>query len=163
MTPHLGFAMVVRFVAHFFVIRNRQRKVGFDLAFIRKMAESALPRCRAAARSSGSVLNQLEAIEATILSDREIARVHGEFFNDPAPTDVITFPDGEILIGAGVVSDNAGRFGCSASEEAALCVIHGLLHLAGWDDRTARDAKDMARKQEQIFKMARRMLCSPNL
>ena len=133
------------------------------MAFIRDMAESALPACRAAARSPGSALAGLEEIEATILGDREIAKVHGEFFNDPAPTDVITFPYGEILIGAGVVAENAERFGCSASEEAALCVIHGLLHLAGWDDQTEGDAKDMARKQEQIFKIARRMVCSRNL
>ncbi len=107
-------------------------------------------------------LGRLEEIEATILSNRAIAKVHGEFFNDPAPTDVITFPYGEILIGAGVVSENAARFGCGASEEAALCVIHGLLHLAGWDDQTVRDAKDMAQKQEQVFKVARRMVCSRN-
>lgn len=133
------------------------------MAFIRDMAESALPACRAAARLPGSALARLEEIEATILGDREIARVHGDFFGDPTPTDVITFPYGEILIGAGVVAKNAERFGCSLSEEAALCVIHGLLHLAGWDDKAAGDAKDMARKQEQIFKIARRMVCSRNL
>jgi probable rRNA maturation factor len=126
------------------------------------MAESALPACRAAVRSTSSALGRLEEIEATILSNRVIAKVHGEFFNDPVPTDVITFPYGEILIGAGVVSENAARFGCGASEEAALCVIHGLLHLAGWDDQTVRDAKDMAQKQEQVFKVARRMVCSRN-
>jgi probable rRNA maturation factor len=149
-------------VAHFFVIKNRQRKIVFDLGFIRDMAERALPACRAAARTPRSALGRLEEIEATILSNRAIAKVHVEFFNDPAPTDVITFPYGEILIGAGVVSENAARFGCHPSEEAALCIIHGLLHLAGWDDQTVRDAKDMAQKQEQIFKFARRMVCSRN-
>jgi probable rRNA maturation factor len=126
------------------------------------MAESALPACRAAVRSPRSALGRLEEIEATIVSNQAIAKVHGEFLNDPSPTDVITFPYGEILIGAGVVSENAARFGCGASEEAALCVIHGLLHLAGWDDQTVRDAKDMAQTQEQIFKIARRMVCSRN-
>jgi len=126
------------------------------------MADFALPACQAVLQSTRAPLGRLEEIEATILSNRSIARLHSEFFHDPAPTDVITFPYGEILIGAGVVSENAARFGNSASEEAALCVIHGLLHLAGWDDRTVRDAKDMARKQEQIFKMARRMVCSRN-
>jgi probable rRNA maturation factor len=102
----------------------------------------------------------LELIEATIISDRAIAKVHRTFFNDPAPTDVITFSDGEILIGAGVVADNAARFGNTPDEEAALCLIHGLLHLAGWDDQTSLAAKDMRLKQEQIFKMARRVVCS---
>jgi probable rRNA maturation factor len=149
-------------VARAIVIKNRQRKIAFDLVFIRSMAEFALPACRAVVCSSHAPLGRLAQIEATILGSRSIAKVHREFFQDPAPTDVITFAYGEILIGAGVVSENAARFGNSASEEAALCVIHGLLHLAGWDDRSARDAKVMARKQEHIFKMAHRMVCSQN-
>jgi probable rRNA maturation factor len=145
------------------VVRNRQRKVAFDLTLIRAIMEVALPACRAVIRSPEVPLDRLAEIEATILSNRSIARLHRDFFHDPEPTDVITFPYGEILIGAGVVSENAARFGNSASEEAALCMIHGILHLAGWDDQTARKAKDMARKQEQIFKIARRMVCSRNL
>jgi probable rRNA maturation factor len=124
------------------------------------MAECALPACLRAMRSSRAPLAALDVIEATIVNDLAIARVHRTFFNDPAPTDVITFPYGEILIGAGVVAGNAARFGNTANEEAALCLIHALLHLAGWDDQSARGAKDMRRKQEQIFKMAHRVVCS---
>lgn len=147
-------------MAALIVLRNRQRRVRFDSTFVRSMAECAWPFCLRAMRFHRAPLDGLEEIEATIVSDRAIARVHRTFFNDPAPTDVITFPDGEILIGAGVVASNAARFGNTPSEEAALCLIHGLLHLAGWDDQTARGAKDMRRKQEQIFKMARRVVCS---
>lgn len=147
-------------MAALIVLKNRQRRVRFDLTFVRSMAECALPICQRAIRFRRAPLGGLEEIETTIVSDRAIARVHRTFFNDPAPTDVITFPEGEILIGAGVVASNAIRFGNTPSEEAALCLIHGLLHLAGWDDRTARGAKDMRRKQEQIFKMARRVVCS---
>ncbi len=145
---------------HFCVIRNRQRSVALDLGSISALVAKALPRCRLVARSPRSALFRLTGIEATIVSDRAIGKVHRKFFDDPAPTDVITFPQGEILIGAGVVAENAARFGHSTSEEAAFCVVHGILHLAGWTDDTAQNAKDMARKQEQIFKMARRMVCS---
>ena len=124
------------------------------------MAECAWPACLRVVRTGRAPLAALHQIEATIVGDRAIARVHRIFFNDPAPTDVITFPDGEILIGAGVVAGNAARFGNTPNEEAALCLIHGLLHLAGWDDQTDRGAKDMRRKQEQIFKMTRRVVCS---
>ena len=130
------------------------------MTFVRSMAECALPACLRTMRSDGAPLIELDEIEATIVSNRAIARVHRTFFNDPTPTDVITFPDGEILIGAGVVAANAARFGNTPNEEAALCLIHGLLHLAGWDDQTDHDAKDMRRKQEQIFKMAHRVVCS---
>jgi probable rRNA maturation factor len=67
---------------------------------------------------------------------------------------VITFRHGELLIGAGVVAENARLYGHSPSREAALCVIHGLLHLAGWDDLKPGEARKMAKKQEQIFKWA---------
>lgn len=130
------------------------------MTFVRSMAECALPACLRTMRSDGAPLIELDEIEATIVSNRAIARVHRTFFNDPTPTDVITFPNGEILIGAGVVAGNAARFGNTPNEEAALCLIHGLLHLAGWDDQTDHDAKDMRRKQEQIFKMAHRVVCS---
>ncbi len=137
--------------------RDRQRGKRFDLSFIRALAVQALPFCRDAALP-GSPLLQLERVDITILSDARIAAVHGDFFNDPTPTDVITFPDGDILIGAGVVSENARDFGQKADEEAALCAVHGLLHLGGWEDLSARDAKRMAKMQEQIFNKARGML-----
>ena len=140
------------------VVGNRQRTVALDLPFIRRVAAAAVPGCLDAIRSPDAPLARLAAVEAVILSDKAIARVHGEFFQDPAPTDVITFHHGEILLGAGVIAENAGRFGLEPSGEAALCLIHGMLHLAGWDDLTARQAKQMARKQEQIFKAALRMV-----
>ena len=153
---------MLRVVSSFVVICNRQRKLRFDLPFIQAIAEAALPACQSTLKSRGAPLGRLKEIEATILGNPAIAKVHRDFFDDPTPTDVITFPYGEILIGAGVVCENAALFGNTPSEEAALCVVHGFLHLAGWSDQTARAAKDMARKQEQIFKMARRMVCSRN-
>ena len=128
------------------------------MGYIRRVAEAAKPLCREAVKSKREPLAQLEKVEVTIVSDRTIARVHGDFFDDPTPTDVITFQHGEILIGAGTIEENARRYGQGASDEAALCVIHGLLHLAGWDDLTAAEAKQMARKQEQIFKKARQVV-----
>lgn len=139
-------------------VSNRQRGVSFDCRFITRMAQAAHSLCLAALRSDIVPLARLSVIEVSLLSDRKIAQVHREFFDDPTPTDVITFQHGEILLGAGVVAGNAERFSRSVDEEAALCVIHGMLHLAGWDDLTAADAKKMAARQEQIFKTARRML-----
>jgi probable rRNA maturation factor len=139
-------------------LANRQRARRFDAAFILRLATIARPACVAAVRADSVPLSNLREVEATILSDRAIARVHDEFFSDPTPTDVITFHHGEILIGAGVVVENGLRYGHTPDEEAALCYIHGLLHLAGWDDHDGDEAKEMARMQEQIFKYARRMV-----
>ena len=141
-------------------IRNRQRAIPFDLEFLRRMAAAAHPLCRAAARQPRQPLASLEKIEVTIIGRQAISRLHRLFFGDPAPTDVITFPEGEILLGAEEVAHNAGIYGHTPDEEAALCLIHGMLHLAGWDDRTARAAKEMARRQEQIFKAGRAVVVS---
>jgi probable rRNA maturation factor len=139
-------------------LTNRQRAVVFDRPWILGVVSAARPACLASVRDNDAPLATLRAVEATILGNAAIGRVHAEFFADPDPTDVITFQHGEILLGAGVLAENAARFGHRPSEEAALCFIHGLLHLAGWDDRTPGEAEDMARLQEQIFKRARRMV-----
>lgn len=139
-------------------LASRQRTLPFDRSFILRVAERARPACVAAVRSDAAPLATLREVEATILGDRAIGRVHGTFFGDPSPTDVITFQHGEILLGAGVVTANAARYGHSPDEEAALCLIHGLMHLAGWDDHEPGEAREMARLQEQIFNFARRMV-----
>jgi len=136
-------------------ITNRQRGFRFDLPFIRNLAAAALPACVESCLPRAP-LKALPLVEVAILSDARIARVHGEFFEDPTPTDVITFQHGEILLGAETIGDNARGYHQTASEEAARCIIHGLLHLAGWDDLNSRDQKKMIGLQERIFKRARR-------
>lgn len=141
-----------------FELANRQRRFPFRLPFLRAMVEAAQASCQEAVCHTSAPLPTLTRVEGTILSDPAIAAVHAEFFDDPTPTDVITFHHGEILLGAETVTANARLYGRTPDEEAALCLIHGLLHLAGWDDQTPADAKKMARRQEQIFKRARRMV-----
>jgi probable rRNA maturation factor len=139
-------------------IVNKQRARRFDLLFIRRLADAARSACRDAVLADTAPLCRLSLIEATILGNKRIAAVHQEFFADPTPTDVITFQHGEILLGAEVIAENAGRYRRTVDEEASLCLIHGMLHLAGWDDLRSADAKKMARRQEQIFKLARKMI-----
>jgi probable rRNA maturation factor len=80
-----------------------------------------------------------------------MARLHGEFLNDATTTDVITFEHGELLIGVEVAARQAGEFGSLADREIALYGIHGMLHLAGFDDRSSTDAKEMAVRQEEVL------------
>jgi probable rRNA maturation factor len=132
-------------------VRNRQRTIPFDLGWIQQITAAALPHCARAARKD-SPFHSLDLIEATVISSRQIAQIHDEFFDDPTPTDVITFDHGEILIGAGIVATQAADYGLSPSQEAALCVIHGMLHLGGWNDLTTSDARAMTKKQESILR-----------
>jgi probable rRNA maturation factor len=139
---------------------NRQRQVRFDMAYVKAVAKEAIAPCLEASLTGG-VLADLQEIEITVVSDQAIGRVHRDFFDDPSATDVITFPHGEILLGASTIASNAREYGHQPSEELALCVVHGFMHLGGWDDLTAKEAQKMARRQEQIFKSAAKVVGLP--
>jgi probable rRNA maturation factor len=94
----------------------------------------------------------LEEIEFVLVDRVTMARVHADFLGDPAETDVITFPYGEILICPAVAKDQSATHGLSVDEEVLLYGLHGLLHLAGYDDTTAAAAKEMAAAQEKLLK-----------
>jgi probable rRNA maturation factor len=135
------------------VLRNRQKIIRFETAWIKQVVQRAIPECLAVALPK-SPLPGLAAIEATLISDKDIAHIHNIFFQDPDPTDVITYDHGEILIGAGTVSSQAAGFSHTPTQEAALCIIHGILHLGGWNDGTPAQARKMAAMQSRIFQTA---------
>jgi len=96
-------------------------------------------------------LPQMEGVEITLLDDDEMARIHGEFLDDASPTDVITFDHGELLVGVETAERQAAIFASSPDREIALYGIHGMLHLAGFDDRCEKDAKAMAVRQMELL------------
>jgi probable rRNA maturation factor len=131
---------------------NRQRTVKVDLPKIRRIVEVALPQCVGKPRKKGLILPS--EVEITLLGEAAIAKVHGEFLEDPTPTDVITFEHGEILIGVPIAAANARKFRHPSDHEVALCAIHGLLHLLGYDDLTENERVIMHARQEEILKEA---------
>jgi probable rRNA maturation factor len=133
---------------------NRQRTVRLDLPKIRRIVEVALPMCLDKPRKKGVILPA--EVEITLLGEAAIAKVHGEFLDDPTPTDVITFEHGEILIGVPIAAANARKFRHPADHEVALCAIHGLLHLLGYDDLTEKEKVIMHARQEEILEEALR-------
>jgi probable rRNA maturation factor len=135
-------------------LHNRQRTHAFDMRYLLAIGIEAMPVVLSRSRA-GSPLRELALVEACVIGDRTMARLHASHMQDPSPTDVLTFHHGEILLGAGVITRQAPDFGHSPTEEAALCLVHGLLHLAGWDDRTPAAARRMASLQAGIFSACR--------
>lgn len=86
-----------------------------------------------------------------LVSDRVIARIHQNFMNDPSPTDVITFHHGEVIVSLETAKRQAEEFGETYEREVARYMIHGLLHLAGWEDHDAEERQEMHRHQEAIL------------
>jgi probable rRNA maturation factor len=65
---------------------------------------------------------------------------------------VLTFQHGEIFISVELARRHARSFGNSLMRELQLYIVHGLLHLHGFDDRTQREAREMKRAQEKILR-----------
>jgi len=88
-----------------------------------------------------------------VLVDRAtMSGVHASFLDDPTETDVITFPYGEILVCPAVARDQAPAYRQNVDDEVLLYALHGLLHLAGYDDTTPPAARTMARAQTRLLK-----------
>ena len=130
---------------------HRARATSYRSARLEKLITVALPHCLAIAKKHHAELAALPAVEITILGARAMAKVHRDFLGIPGPTDVITFPYGEILVCAPVAADRAREFGHDTTTELALYAIHGLLHLSGHDDITPAKEKRMAAAQEKIL------------
>ena len=113
---------------------------------LRRLLESALPLLPRPLPAN------LARIEVVLVDRATIARVHADFLGDPSDTDVITFPYGEIVVCPAVARDQAPRFGLEVGHEVLLYALHGLLHLAGYDDRTEKEAQAMARIQRRILR-----------
>lgn len=125
----------------------------------------------AGGNNAGLNKRQLQAIVQTVLAgegvadaeislafvdDASIARVHKRFLGDPSPTDVITFPLSppgqtpllaELVVSAETARRSAAKHAGGLPAEIALYVVHGLLHLCGFDDHHPADRRKMRRRE----------------
>ena len=139
------------------IVRNLQRKLPVDVVDLEEFARKALELCLRVPRKKKTDLLQLPEISVLIVSDRRMASLHRQFMNESGPTDVITFQHGEIFISAETARRNARRFGNSLERELRLYVVHGLLHLKGFDDRNERSARKMQGVQGRILAKVSRL------
>ena len=90
-----------------------------------------------------------------------MARAHKRFLNQSGPTDVLTFEldhdrggraiSGEILVCSTLAKNRAKSLGHPVCHELLLYAIHGLLHLSGFDDRTAGAFAAMHAKEDELL------------
>ncbi|MEO8044163.1 MAG: rRNA maturation RNase YbeY [Spartobacteria bacterium] len=129
-------------------IFNRQRKLPIDRAIFEEFARQALPLC---AGKRGTGLTTLPQIDVVFISDRKMIELHRRFMQIDGPTDVITFQHGEIFISVETALRQAKTERTSLAYELRLYLVHGLLHLQGFDDQTKADQQRMAALQERII------------
>ncbi len=98
----------------------------------------------------------------TFLTDPALARLHADYLDDPTTTDVITFEGdeslghaGDVCVSADTALAYAEKHGLAFDEELLRYVIHGWLHLAGYDDLQPGKKRRMRAAEERALKLLR--------
>jgi len=86
------------------------------------------------------------------------SQIHGNFLKDFRPTDVITFPAdpderiaGEICVSVDQAIEESDLRGIPFARELSLYLVHGWLHLVGFDDKIDEDRKIMRREESKVL------------
>ena len=90
-------------------------------------------------------------VDVLIAGNRRLRQLNRRFRRKNKPTDVLSFPrpsGGDIAISADIARDNARLYGHSLADELKVLVLHGMLHLAGYDHET--DNGRMARAEARL-------------
>lgn len=130
-------------------IANRQRVRKLDRARLRDAVRRVL---------EGEGLTQ-GTISLAIVDDPTIHDVNRRFLNHDYATDVISFAfertedgvDGEIVASVDTAIRTAAEMGGDADEELLLYLIHGALHLVGYDDHSDADRERMRERERHYL------------
>lgn len=99
-------------------------------------------------------------VTLAFVDNAHIHRLNRQYLGHDEPTDVLTFPysepgartlEGEIVIGYEVARENAAERGHAPDLELLLYVVHGALHLCGYDDTTELTASRMRAKEREYL------------
>jgi rRNA maturation RNase YbeY len=97
-------------------------------------------------------------VSFAFVTEAEISQFHDQFLGDPAPTDIITFPfdepdihGGDVAICLPIAAEQGQENGNTLAEELYFLVLHGVLHLVGYDDETPEMRSAMLAHQEEIY------------
>ena len=138
-------------------LRNRQRTRPVDLRLLRRISLTLLKDFLPPSSFEIGV-HLVEAVEITELNET--------FLHHAGSTDVITFDysvgskleglQGEIFICLSEAVAQARRFRTSWAEELTRYLIHGLLHLSGYDDLKPALRREMKREEDRLVRKLRR-------
>lgn len=112
-------------------------------------------------------------VSITLVDEDTIALLNRKHMGKAGPTDVLSFPIedaapgvpprrtvdgppveiGDVVIAPSVVRSNAKRDAVVFEDELALMVVHGMLHLLGWDHVAEAEAVAMERREEELLNL----------
>ncbi len=132
-------------------IHSQQEAVAIDRGRMREIVRHVL---------EGEGESEAE-ISLAFVDNTTIHTLNKRYLNHDEPTDVLTFPlsepsarklSGELVIGAEVALAQAQDHGHDVQAELALYVIHGLLHLCGYDDHDEEAIVAMRARERHYLK-----------
>ncbi len=133
-------------------IANLHRAFRLDERFLGLLARDILRRVRVTQRE----------ISVVFLTKARMRELNRQFRHRDAATDVLSFrleggssrsraSFGDVFISPDAARENADAFNSSFEKEIVLYVIHGILHLAGYDDTRPRERARMRKKEEELL------------
>jgi rRNA maturation RNase YbeY len=108
---------------------------------------------------SGILGFDIDSLEINFISSDKIYKINSEYLNHNFTTDIITFNysnqqkklDGEMFISIDDASENAKKYNVDLQEELARLIIHGILHLLGFDDQHKKDKIKMKQQENKLL------------
>lgn len=102
----------------------------------------------------------IESMNVSFVDKKEMVELNSHHLNHHFSTDILTFNysgsntalDGEIIISYYDAIENATRYQITPQEEYLRLIIHGILHLLGYDDQNKNDKIKMKRKETSLVK-----------
>jgi probable rRNA maturation factor len=135
-------------------------------AELESVPSDLLAGLEAAARSVLAAEGAAEIeLSIALVSDETIASINQQYLSHDGPTDVISFPleqpgaplVGDVYIGYEQAERQAGENGVTLDEELTRLVVHGTLHVLGWQhpDGEERSQSEMYKRQEELVRRIR--------
>ena len=105
---------------------------------------------------------RISCMQINFVNSEEMIKINSKYLNHNYSTDIITFNyaekndlDGEIYISIDDTASNAKRYSVSFFEEVLRNIIHGFLHLLGYDDKHKKNKVIMKRLENSLFNQYR--------
>lgn len=98
--------------------------------------------------------NKIETLDYIFVDDQEILRLNNQALQHDYYTDILTFPisykpiQGEIYISIDRIKEQAIQYQINVNQELRRIMVHGLLHLCGYDDQTSSLKRKMTAKED---------------
>jgi len=135
------------------VIISNNSGIALDVGFFQELAENIL---------SFEKIGTDAELSIVLVDKDEIQNLNAKYRGINTPTDVLSFPQpqddfegpcllGDVVISPQVAESQAVKYQHSFEKEMAILLIHGILHLIGFDHEESEEKEEMQKREEEIF------------